>query len=460
MAKVKIKTNNINEGRKLKLLEILSKKDIYVTKIIEANDGYVIITAGDTDLDNIFNNDTDQELLKENYTPLIPPELKANRSVLLTNVDSHISNNQEDDIKNELLEKNDWISNIIQVHKFPSGKIIKITFSDSQQARKAQEAGLKLFSMKVPPYYTKQDKYYHVNVCLKCYALDDHNTYQCPESKEYKVCSECSEEGHTYRTCKETNKKCINCHEDHGTMSMRCPKKKEIINNKRKESENKTYAEMTGGRIITTTGKSSIPTIDNNTHTKIFTLMLNAHFLNTANPGTYEAELNKGLKANNLPTIKIPTIPDSKKILKALMPEENKMEEENNREEMEEEREKTEEEIEITQDEQTVEGKEVGLKIYTSKSTGWPKSTLTLKNITDGLNKGTYKYTYTYQDIDESEMLKLLTNSCVDINHECFLTLDDGVFRKVRSGLIEERTPPPRVPVEKKRINRERKGSK
>lgn len=94
---------------------------------------------------------------------------------------------------------------------------------------------------------------------------------------------------------------------------MRCPSKKELINSKRKESENKSYAEITGRGTIINSGKISTPAIDNNTHTKIFTIMLNAHFLNTANPGTYESELNKGLKANNLPTIKVPTIPDYKK---------------------------------------------------------------------------------------------------------------------------------------------------
>lgn len=65
--------------------------------------------------------------------------------------------------------------------------------------------------------------------------------------------------------------------------------------------------------------------------------MLNAHFLNTANPGSHELELNKGLKANNLPTVKIPTITDSKKVLKALMPEATQTEEEN-KEQMEEDR--------------------------------------------------------------------------------------------------------------------------
>lgn len=86
------------------------------------------------------------------------------------------------------------------------------------------------------------------------------------------------------------------------------------------------------------------------------------------------------------------------------MPEVNQTEEEN-KEEMEEgevgdteqvDKNTEQEEIAFTQNEQTLEGKELGLKIFTSKSTGWPKSTLTLKHITEGMYKGTYKYTYTY----------------------------------------------------------------
>lgn len=108
-----------------------------MSKLIQVHDGFVIITASDTDLDNIFNNETDKELFKDNYTPQIPPQLRANRSVLLTSVDQHISQNDDEEIKSELSEKNEWISNITQIHKFPSGNIIKITFSDSQQAKKS-----------------------------------------------------------------------------------------------------------------------------------------------------------------------------------------------------------------------------------------------------------------------------------------------------------------------------------
>ena len=122
MVTVKIKTNNNDGIRHLKLLEILSKHDIYATKLIQTNDGFAIVIAEHTDLDRLFNNVTDQTLLKENFSPHIPPQLKANRSVLLTNVDSHISENEQDDVKDEILKHNEWVTNITRVHKFPLGE--------------------------------------------------------------------------------------------------------------------------------------------------------------------------------------------------------------------------------------------------------------------------------------------------------------------------------------------------
>ena len=462
MVRVKIKTNNNDGMRHLKLLETLSKHDIYATKLNQTNDGFAITIAEDSDLDRLFNNVTDQALLKENFSPQIPPQLKANRSILLTNVDNHISENEHDEIKEEILKHNEWVTSIIQVHKFPSGRIIKITFSDSQQARKAQEAGLKLFYMKIPPFNIKQDQYHHINVCLRCYELDSHNTYQCRKGKEYKICSECSEEDHTHRTCKANFKKCVNCGGEHGTMSMRCPKKKELINNKRAESENTTYAGTAKKGATLIPEVQPVPQISSGTYTRIIQLTVNAHFLNVERPGSYEEELNKGFKANNLPTIKIPTVPNSKKILTELMPglvqpaEHNQAERSGGKKrDIQEKMETTtnkEEGIKITQVDQSLKGTELGMKIHTSKSTGWPKGTLTLKHITRNLKEGKYKYTYTYPQIEDSEMMSLLTNNCIELTPDCFEMQDDGVFRKIRPGLVEELTPP-RGKEERKRID-------
>lgn len=55
-------------------------------------------------------------------------------------------------------------------------------------------------------------------------------------------------------------------------------------------------------------------TLDNYIYVKIFSCFLHAHFMNSANLGTYK-ELNKIFSLNNLPTMKIPTVPQSDKII-------------------------------------------------------------------------------------------------------------------------------------------------
>ncbi len=70
MARGKIKTENSKDRRKIfKLLEILCKNEIYVTRIIVINYEFIILTENDNGLDKAFNNITDKKL-------------RANRSIL------------------------------------------------------------------------------------------------------------------------------------------------------------------------------------------------------------------------------------------------------------------------------------------------------------------------------------------------------------------------------------------
>lgn len=46
-------------------MEILAKKDIYITKLIQTNDGFVVLTSGDNEMDSIFNNKTDKVLMEK-----------------------------------------------------------------------------------------------------------------------------------------------------------------------------------------------------------------------------------------------------------------------------------------------------------------------------------------------------------------------------------------------------------
>lgn len=153
MAKVKIKTlNSKDDRRKIKLLEILSKNDIYATRITYTPDGFVIFTNDETDLDKLFNGETDRLLVEDGFTPQIPIELKTQRTVKIFNVDNHIYNHEVEDMCNELMDKNPFTSNQVhEIFKFPRAKIRSVTFTKTNVAKKAAEQGLKMFSMSIPP---------------------------------------------------------------------------------------------------------------------------------------------------------------------------------------------------------------------------------------------------------------------------------------------------------------------
>ena len=91
MAKVKIKHKNPSPAVKAKLLECLSKNMIYATQIIDIKEGYIVLTRSDLDLDKIFQGECNDDLRKEYFNCVLPPELKAKRTVIIFNVPEHIS---------------------------------------------------------------------------------------------------------------------------------------------------------------------------------------------------------------------------------------------------------------------------------------------------------------------------------------------------------------------------------
>lgn len=97
MTKVKIKANNSKQVEtKNKLLGISSKHDVYATRIIPNNDGFVLLTLNDADLDRIFDGTTNADLTNNGFTPMIPSQLRANNYVVVFKVDIHIFQNLED----------------------------------------------------------------------------------------------------------------------------------------------------------------------------------------------------------------------------------------------------------------------------------------------------------------------------------------------------------------------------
>lgn len=473
MARIKIKSASSNDPRRQKLLlEILSKNDIFATRIITIADGFVILTENETELDKIFKDSTDQELTSNQFTPLIPLELKAHRSVIIFKIEDLVYNNTEDEIYDELKAQNSWISGISSVTKFQRGRGLKITFSETTLAKKAQEKGLLLFSMRIPTYNIIQDKHHNITTCLRCYALEEHHTSSCPKPRDFKICSECGTEGHIWRECQGGQKRCINCGGGHSTMAMSCGKKKEIINNKRKEERDSpnTYSEAARKNFPNTTlSQPKIPTPD--THIKILQCMYHAHFENMINPGCYEKVVNEMFQANKLPTIKVPVAPQSSNIIakltEALEPTTSTTEQPQQPEHTEQEQQATQAETsqgkameteQSTSEREQVKckkrgerkksitritGRDVGLKIFTTKSKGWAEKPLRKNTLLKGIEDKIIKWTYTDPTIKEKDIMERFVFGQIDLS-DCFHLVDEDVFRKIKTGLIEERSPAPR----------------
>ena len=117
-------------------------------------------------------------------------------------------------------------------------------------AQKTLETGLLIFNTFIPPENTEKDNYTPIRTCFTCYTFEEHSTPQCPR-KDFKICSECAEEGHRWNDCRNTTMKCVNCSGNHRTLAMSCPVKKSKINeiketqnNIQTRTENKKYSEI------------------------------------------------------------------------------------------------------------------------------------------------------------------------------------------------------------------------
>ena len=241
--------------------------------------------------------------------------------------------------------------------------------------------------------------------------------------------------------------------------------RKDIKEKKRKDKKTGSYSDTVKRNLTKEGPTQATGVIKDESATTILTCIIHAHVINMANPGTYNEELNKVLKMNNLPTVNFPKNPPSNKFLASAAnvnlgnqeEEKDKNDDEVGKEKdtnkeakttVEKEREEEEEESEMEEDVEVVDtqqgkqmsGRTIGLQIITKKSTGWPKGTLFLKDIVEGIDNGKYKFVYTDADYEEDEVLNLINNQQIDLK-SVWCIEEDQSFRKIRNGLTREVTP-------------------
>ena len=462
MARIKIKCRSNTRDEKLKLIEIFGTREIEVSGFIPTHDGFVALTLSEEHADSIFNAQNKEYLESQGFRPIMPPELKVKKSVIIQRVEDVIYEKNVVDIGQQLEDHNSWIGEggISDIYKFPNSYTLKVTFSMTTLAQKCLETGIKAFGISIPANMIKQETYIPVKCCMRCYVLEQHYTSECPRSKEFKICSECSDDGHVWHECQSDTKKCLNCNGKHSSMAMRCPKRKEIIKEKRSQiNEREKLSFATVSKIIpsaTSMTMPQMPSVTKEELLKIHTCVAHAQNKEQIKPGTYKYELNRVLKANNLPTIIIPDDEQErnsdnthKQTTSAVAVNVNEQGAESQLKPSNIQRTKSTE----TLSSKVIDAEDIGLEIYTTKERGWPNN-MTNTDLTTGIERKIYKGKYTASKFTEEQIMRKIRRNEINLsNSNCFITVDTEAFRKIRPGLNADRSPVPSRDPRRKQLS-------
>ena len=148
MNKVKILFNCSRSVTTPALTEILHREKVNVSKTYynRYNELFVLCNSSD-DLDTLFSSGCISELEAVLCKPILPPDLKAKRSLILRRCDDQILNQSEEDNKSEIEKRNDCVK-VQEIFKYHSSKNIKITFESQHMASQVLTKGLILFNLK------------------------------------------------------------------------------------------------------------------------------------------------------------------------------------------------------------------------------------------------------------------------------------------------------------------------
>ena len=310
MGRVRIKhPNSTDIGVRRRLLGLLSPR-VKVTRLIPTNDAVIVLTPSDKDSEAIFQDGTIASLAADGFSPLMPPELRAHRTVICSGLDELVYEHTTDEIAAEVEAQHEWP--VESVFKFPRSPTVKITFTDGDMAKKALVEGLHIFHIHVPGHQLRQEQYIPLLTCNRCNAVEKHSTSSCPHPPDYVRCSECGSLEHSFRNCTATVKSCLNCAGDHSARAMRCPTRKEALRKKEAElrqARTRPGVSFAQAASASTSATPSFGAIDTTKSLAGLMCLLHAHLSNIASPGSFQQALSAGLAENGLPNIKLPPPP-------------------------------------------------------------------------------------------------------------------------------------------------------
>ena len=311
------------QQRKDVLLEINSEKKLGVWKIDQNRGGFYLICS-EENLDKFADHDIKTAFEDKNFDYVTPPQAASLRSVMAKQLDSHIDNYNNDEIKVSVEEQNEWakVEELRVVVPKAGPKMVKIRFQTKDMAARALTHGIMILSQSIPHWAVEKEVYVPLNPCTNCFAFE-HTRRNC-DKPIMTICSKCSLPGHKRDTCNIPDEKCLHCDGPHVTFFAQCPAKKaylrkagKAIRDKEKKttvSPNTTFATQVQAQSQIPTqiseglgaGTIQFPPMSLDFTTKIISAIAYAHFMDEQSPGCFQEVIDDFYTLNGLPLVKFP----------------------------------------------------------------------------------------------------------------------------------------------------------
>lgn len=306
---------------------MLKKLGIMISRIKQVDKKFLVDCASDSDAHKIFEDSAMKTLKSLGCTATPSHKLRAQCSIIAIKVDSFIYRETEDEIKKMIEDNNKW-AKVDKVTKFPKPSTMKITFTSVDMSAKACAHGLLMSHLTIPSYNIKQEIFIEIKTCFKCYSLGTHDTAACTQPNDYKICSRCSSNEHTFKNCQSNTLRCVNCKGAHSTLAFKCEIRKQKV---KEQLLGNTYASTVNSASPAqhsytqacrpnTSAKqhphpnfahpSAVPasTTPVNCDWKVNFCLSFASLKNLESPGCFESVLNELLTVNGYSSVKLGTV--------------------------------------------------------------------------------------------------------------------------------------------------------
>ena len=126
-----------NRDRKKVLWNKLMQLNLLVYNLHAPNDKFYVVVSSNEIIEKLLSESVKANLKKDHFDVPTPPEFQARRTIVLRNNDPLISDLEENELKVDLEERNEWLK-VIDVIKIPNApRILKIKVENAEMVRAA-----------------------------------------------------------------------------------------------------------------------------------------------------------------------------------------------------------------------------------------------------------------------------------------------------------------------------------